>query len=47
MAGQILQVVELTADNVENVLAVSPSPEPLRQVNPVVWYVARSAYQRV
>lgn len=47
MAGQTLNVVELTADNVEEVLAVSPSPEQLRHVNPVAWYVARSAYQRV
>jgi diamine N-acetyltransferase len=47
MAGQILAVVELTADNVEDVLAVAPSSEQLRHVNPVAWYVARSAYQQV
>lgn len=47
MAGQILTVVELTADNVEDVLAVAPSSEQLRHVNPVAWYVARSAYQQV
>jgi len=47
MAGQILTVVELTADNVEDVLAVEPAPEQLRHVNPVSWYVARSAYQQV
>jgi diamine N-acetyltransferase len=47
MAGQSLAVVALTTDNVENVLAVAPSPEQLRHVNPVAWYIARSAYQRV
>lgn len=47
MAEQVLTVVELTADNVEEVLAVAPSPEQLRHVNPVAWYVARSAYQGV
>jgi hypothetical protein len=47
MAGQTLTVVELTADNVEDVLAVSPLPEQLQYVNPVAWYVARSAYQNV
>lgn len=40
-------VVELTADNVEEVLAVTPRPEQLRHVNPVAWYVARSAYEQV
>jgi diamine N-acetyltransferase len=47
MVEQPLSVVELTADNVEEVLAVSPAPEQLRHVNPVAWYVARSAYQGV
>ena len=47
MAVQILSVVELTADNVEDVLAVAPSSEQLRHVNPVAWYVPRSAYQQV
>ena len=47
MAGQTLTVVGLTADNVENVLAVSAFPEQLQYVNPVAWYVARSAYQHV
>jgi hypothetical protein len=47
MAGQTLSVVGLTADNVEDVLAVSPFPEQLQYVNPVAWYVARSAYQNV
>ena len=47
MAGQTLTVVGLTADNVEDVLAVSPFPEQLQYVNPVAWYVARSAYQDV
>jgi diamine N-acetyltransferase len=47
MAGQTLTVVGLTADNVEEVLAVSPFPEQLNHVNPVAWYVARSAYQNV
>lgn len=47
MAGQTLTVVGLTADNVEDVLAVSPFPEQLQYVNPVAWYVARSAYQNV
>ena len=47
MAGQILTVVELTADNVEDVLAVAPSSKQLRHVNSVAWYVARSAYQQV
>ena len=47
MTGQILTVVELNADNVEDVLAVSPLPEQLPYVNPVAWYVARSAYQDV
>jgi diamine N-acetyltransferase len=47
MAGPTLTVVELTADNVEDVLAVVPTPEQLRHVNPVAWYVARSAYQQV
>ena len=47
MTVQILSVVELTADNVEDVLAVAPSSEQLRYVNPVAWYVARSAYQQV
>ena len=42
-----LTVVELTGDNVEDVLAVAPAPEQLRHVNPVAWYVARSAYQQV
>ena len=47
VAPQTLSVVELTADNVEAVLAVTPRPEQLRHVNPVSWYVARSAYQDV
>ena len=47
MAGQTLTVIGLTADNVEDVLAVSPFPEQLQYVNPVAWYVARSAYQNV
>ena len=47
MATETLTVVELTADNIEAVLAVSPRPEQLRHVNPVSWYVARSAYERV
>ena len=47
VAGQTLTVVELTTDNVEDVLAVAPSPEQLRHVNQVAWYVARSAYQKV
>ena len=47
MAGQTLTVVGLTADNVEDVLAVAPFPEQLQFVNPVAWYVARSAYQDV
>jgi diamine N-acetyltransferase len=42
-----LTLVELTADNVEAVLAVAPAPEQLRHVNPVAWYVARSAYEQV
>lgn len=42
-----LTVLELTADNVEDVLASSPFPEQLRHVNPLAWYVARSAYQGV
>ena len=44
MAGQTLSVVGLTVDTVEDVLAVSPFPEQLQYVNPVAWYVARSAY---
>jgi diamine N-acetyltransferase len=32
---------------VEDVLSVSPHPDQLRHVNPVAWYVARSAYQGV
>jgi len=47
MAAQTLTVVGLTADNVEDVLAVSAFPEQLQYVNPVAWYVARSAYQHV
>jgi hypothetical protein len=47
MARQTLSVVGLTADDVEDVLAVSPFPEQLQYVNPVAWYVARSAYQNV
>lgn len=47
MADLTLSVVEVTADNVEAVLAVAPRPEQLRHVNPVSWYVARSAYQQV
>ena len=47
MAGQTLTVVGLTADNVEDVLAVSAFSEQLQYVNPVAWYVARSAYQHV
>ena len=47
MAGQTLTVVGLTADNVEDVLVVSAFPEQLQYVNPVAWYVARSAYQHV
>jgi diamine N-acetyltransferase len=47
MADQTLTVVELTADNVGDVLAVEPAPEQLRHVNPVAWYVARSAHERV
>src|SRR3954451_13484149 len=47
MAGQTLTVVGLTAGNVEDVLAVSAFPEQLQYVNPVAWYVARSAYQNV
>src|SRR6478609_7490001 len=47
MAGQTLTVVGLTADNVQDVLAVSAFPEQLQYVNPVAWYVARSAYQHV
>lgn len=47
MTAQTLTVVGLTADNVEDVLAVSPFPEQQQYVNPVAWYVARSAYQKV
>ena len=47
VATETLAVVELTADNIEAVLAVEPRPEQLRHVNPVSWYVARSAYQGV
>jgi len=47
VAPQTLSVTELTADNIEAVLAVAPRPEQLRHVNPVAWYVARSAYERV
>ena len=47
MAGHVLTVIELTADNVEDVLAIAPSQEQLRHVKPVAWYVARSAYQGV
>ena len=45
MAPQTLSVAEVTADNIEAVLAVTPRPEQLRHVNPVAWYVAMSAYQ--
>jgi len=47
VAPQTLSVTELTADNIEAVLAIAPRPEQLRHVNPVAWYVARSAYERV
>ena len=47
MAPLTLSVVDVSADNVEAVLAVTPRPEQLRHVNPVSWYVARSAYQDV
>lgn len=47
MDGHSLAVIELTKHNVEDVLAVAPSSEQLRHVNPVAWYVARSAYQHV
>ncbi|HET9945384.1 MAG TPA: N-acetyltransferase [Actinomycetes bacterium] len=47
MAAETLSVVELTSDNIEAVLEVTPLPEQLRHVNPVAWYVARSAYQDV
>ena len=47
MADATLTVVELTADNIEDVLAVEPTPDQLRHVNPVAWYVARSAYEQV
>ena len=47
VAAATLSVVELTSDNIEAVLEVTPLPEQLRHVNPVAWYVARSAYQDV
>lgn len=47
VAAETLSVVELTSDNIEAVLEVTPLPEQLRHVNPVAWYVARSAYQDV
>ena len=47
MAPLTLTVAELTADNIEAVLAVTPRPEQLRHVNPVAWYVAMAAYEGV
>ncbi len=47
MSDPVLRVVELTADNIEAVLAVAPRPEQLRHVNPVSWYVAKAAYEEV
>jgi len=47
VATETLAVMELTADNIEAVLAVAPLRGQLRHVNPVSWYVARSAYQGV
>ena len=47
MAPQTLSVAELTADNIEAVLAVTPRPEQLRHVNPVSWYVAMAAFEGV
>jgi diamine N-acetyltransferase len=47
MAPLTLSVAELTADNIEAVLAVTPRPEQLRHVNPVAWYVAMAAYEGV
>jgi diamine N-acetyltransferase len=47
MAPRTLAVAQVTADNVEAVLAVTPRPEQLRYVNPVAWYVAMAAYQGV
>ena len=42
-----MSVEEITADNIEAVLAVAPRPEQLRYVQPVAWYVAKAAYERV
>jgi len=42
-----VSVEEITADNIEAVLAVAPRPEQLRYVQPVAWYVAKAAYERV
>jgi diamine N-acetyltransferase len=42
-----VRVQPLTADNVEEVLDVTPRPDQGRWVRPVAWYVARSAYERV
>jgi len=47
MAPLTLTVAELTADNIESVLAVTPRPEQFRHVNPVAWYVAMAAYEGV
>ena len=47
MGDPVLHVTELTADNVEAVLAVAPLPEQLRYVNPVAWYVAKAAYEDI
>jgi diamine N-acetyltransferase len=40
-------IVEVTADNIEEVLDVTPAPDQDRWVRPVAWYVARSAYEKV
>jgi diamine N-acetyltransferase len=47
MAPQTLSVAEVSADNIEAVLAVTPRPEQLRHVNPVAWYVAMAAHEGV
>lgn len=41
------RIVDLTADNVEEVLDLATRPDQDRYVRPVAWYVARSAYQQV
>lgn len=44
---QTVEVVDLDADNIDEVLAVTPRDGQDRHVRSVAWYVARSAYAKL